>query len=122
MEENIQKHYEENQQQIEKEEIEQKIGEVVSKYYSLKPEPKTGTTIAVNLNNQRIMRKFDPNSKGEDIYAWVAGQTIDEEDDDDKLFMDNFELQVNGIGIVSHEKTLLEQGIKGRVMMNVINL
>lgn len=122
MEENISKHFEENEKEIEREEIERKIGEVVSKYYSLKPEPQTGVTVAVNMSNQRIIRKFDPNSKGEDVYAWVAIQTIDEEDDEDKLFFDNFELHVNGIGVVSPEKTLAEQGIKGRVMMNIISL
>lgn len=122
MEENLSKHYEQNQQQIEKEELDRRIGEVVSKYYSLKPEPKTGTTVAVNINNQRYIRKFDPNSKGEDVYAWAAGQTIDEEDEEEKLFLDNFELQIPGIGVLSHEKTLAEQGIKGRVMMNIVML
>ena len=120
MEQNFANHYEENQKQIEREEQEQKIGEVVSKYYSLKPEPKVGTTVAVTLNNQRIIRKFDPNSKGEDVYAWVAGQTIDEEDEDKRLYFYNFELHIPGVGILSPEETLAEQGIKGRVMMNVV--
>lgn len=120
MEENLAKHYEENQQQIEREEQEQRLGEVVSKYYSLKPEPATGTTIAVMLNNQRYIRKFDPDSKGEDVYAWVAGQTIDEEDEDERLYFYNFELQAPGIGIISPDETLAEQGVRGRVMMNVV--
>lgn len=122
MEENLAKHYEENQQQIEKEEQEQRIGEVVSKYYSLKPEPAQGTTIAVMINGQRYIRKFDPNSKAEDVYAWAAGQTIDEEDEDEKLYFYNFELQAPGIGVISPDETLAEQGVKGRVMLNVVML
>ena len=119
MEKNLAEHYENNQQQIEREEKERKFGEVVSKYYSLKPEPPTGTTIAAFIHNERLMRKFDPNSLGQDVYTWVAGQTIDDPDDD-KLFFDNFQLQIAGFGILNPEQTLAEQGIKGRVMVNVI--
>ncbi|OHT17311.1 hypothetical protein TRFO_12449 [Tritrichomonas foetus] len=119
MENNLSKHYEENQQQIEQEEYNRKVGEVVSKYYSLKPEPQNGTTVAIFMHNERLMRKFDPNDLGESVYAWVAGQTIDDPDDE-KLFFDNFQLQVPGHGNLLPHQTLADQGIKGRVMMNIV--
>lgn len=122
MNENLEKHFEENQQQIELEEKERKASEVVSKYYSLKPEPKSGVTFAVMIQNQRYIRKFDPETMGRDIYTWVAGQTIDEDDEDEKLYFDEFELQIPGIGIIAEDQTIAEQGIKGRVMMNIIRL
>jgi hypothetical protein len=66
------------------------------------------------------MRKFDPRRSGADVYSWVAGQAI--HNDDGKLYFDDFEIVIPGRGVVDPEKTLEEQGLKGRVMIQISEL
>jgi hypothetical protein len=61
-------------------------------YDSLPTEPTEGTTIATFVGGERYIRRFDPKARAADVYAWVAGQTIDF--DDNQLFFDEFELRM----------------------------
>jgi hypothetical protein len=106
-----------NEVQIAEEENRGKEAEVIARYYGLPPEPSAGTTIAVVIDGQRKTRRFDPKRAAADVYSWVAGQTINA--DDGKLFIVEFELAVPGKGPIDPERTLYEQGIDGRVMVQV---
>jgi hypothetical protein len=106
-----------NETQIAEEESRGKEAEAIARYYGLPPEPSAGTTIAVVMDGQRKMRKFDPKRPAADVYSWVAGQTINA--DDGKLFIGEFELAVPGKGVIDPELTLDEQGIGGRVMVQI---
>ena len=72
-------------------------------------------------NSKRIMRKFSPNSKGLHVYAWVSGQTLDL-DDDEKLFVDTFDLMQAGgqAQALYKDSTLEEQKISGRVLFQAV--
>jgi hypothetical protein len=95
-------------------------GEVIGRYYSLPPEPMTGSTIGVMVNGERCVRKFDPQCLAADVYSWVAGQTI--HCDEGKLYFDEFELAMVGKGVVDPNQTLAEQGMSGRIMLQVVPL
>jgi hypothetical protein len=95
-------------------------GAVIGRYYSLPPEPPTGTTIAVFLNGERCIRKFDPQRPAADVYSWVAGQTI--HCDEGKLYFDEFELSIAGKDVVDPNRTLEDQGLTGRIMLQVVAL
>ena len=116
IEEDAAEHFEQNEAQIQ----EERLAEVVGQYYSLPKEPEKGTTIAVLLNGKRIMRKFDPNEKGQHVYVWVAGQTMHDDDNDDKLYLDNFNLVIPPFGNeLKHDQTLKEQGLTSRHMLQI---
>jgi hypothetical protein len=95
-------------------------GEVIGRFYSLPPEPATGTTIAVVVNGVRCIRKFDPQRLAADVYSWVAGQTI--HSDEDKLYFDEFELVMPGKGVVDPDRTLEEQKMSGRIILQIDQL
>ncbi|KAH0787774.1 hypothetical protein GPJ56_008297 [Histomonas meleagridis] len=116
MENNHNRHYEENEAIIREEEHNQREAEVIGRYYGLKPEPESGIAIAVNLFGQRIIRKFDPNELAKDIYSWVAGQTINEEQ---KLYFDMFNLRLPNGQVLNPDMTIGEQGIRGRTMLQI---
>jgi hypothetical protein len=106
-----------NAAQLESEQREEKEAEVISKYYGLPAEPAEGTTIATFVRGKRYIRKFDPKAHAADVYAWVAGQTIDA--GSEKLFFDEFELRIAGGGVIDADLALDKQGLKGRVMVQV---
>lgn len=115
-EEERQRRKEEEDQREQEEQQINREDEVRVKFRTLPPEPATGTTVAVMMpNRMRIMRKFNPQSKGELLYVWVAGQTIDT---DDKLFLDSFNLK-NSVGgtVIAKNEPIDEQGLSGRVML-----
>jgi hypothetical protein len=113
-------HFQENESMIAAAEQQEREGEVLCRYYALGSEPTTGTTIAVQINGQRVMRRFAGDELCRNVYTWVAGQTI--HDDADRLFFDNFDLRAPGIGVLDPEQTLEEQGLSGRVMLHVNRL
>jgi hypothetical protein len=106
-----------NAAQLESEQRKEKEAEVISRYYGLPAEPAEGTTIATFVRGERCVRKFDPKARAADVYAWVAGQTIDSASE--KLFFDEFELRIAGGRVVDADLALDEQGIKGRIMVQV---
>lgn len=115
-EEERQRRKEEEDQREQEEQQINREDEVRVKFQALPPEPAAGTTVAVMMPNRaRIMRKFDPQSKGELLYVWVAGQTIGT---DDKLFLDSFNLK-NSVGgtVIAKNEPIDEQGLSGRVML-----
>ncbi|KAH0795646.1 hypothetical protein GPJ56_000525 [Histomonas meleagridis] len=83
---------------------------------SLPPEPAIGVTIAVLLKNgKRVMRRFDPKSKGIYVYVWVLMQ-INENTPDEKLSLDSFDVKLSvSAKKIEKEQTLEEQNISGRV-------
>jgi hypothetical protein len=93
---------------------------VIGRYYSLPPEPPIGTTIAIVLNGERYIRKFDPQRSAADVYSWVAGQTI--HCDEGKLYFDEFELAIAGKDVVDPNRTLEDQGLTGRIMLQIVAL
>jgi hypothetical protein len=107
-----------NEAAIAQEQQEERDGAVIGRYYSLPAEPATGTTIAAVVNGERCIRKFDPDRPAADVYSWVAGQTI--HSDEGKLYFDEFELAMAGKGPVDPERTLKDQGMTGRVMLQVV--
>jgi hypothetical protein len=109
--------YQTNAALIAEERQQERECEVVRRYYSLPAEPARGTTIAVHVNGERCVRRFDPARRAADVYSWVAGQTI--HSDEGKLYFDEFEVLVAGGGVVDPEKTLDEQGLRGRVMLQI---
>jgi len=109
-----------NAAQVAEEEKQKKEAEVISRYYGLPPEPNSGITIAVIINGERCIRKFNPKMCASDVYSWVAGQTIN--CDDEKLFLDEFELIIPGKGVLDPELTLEEQELKGRIMLQIHDL
>jgi hypothetical protein len=112
--------YTANETLIAEESQQEREGEVVGRYYSLPREPAAGTTVAVIVNGERCIRKFDPQRLAADVYSWVAGQTI--HCNDGKLYFDEFELAMAGKGVVDPEKTLEEQGMTGRIMLQIVPL
>jgi hypothetical protein len=109
-----------NETVIAKEQQQERNGAVIGRYYSLPPEPATGTTIAVVVNGERCIRKFDPRRLAADVYSWVAGQTI--HCDEGKLYFDEFELAMAGKGIVDTDRTLEDQGMSGRILLQTVPL
>jgi hypothetical protein len=87
-------------------------------FRGLPPEPKEGVVIAVAMpNGGRIQRKFEPNTKAELVYVWVAGTSVGWEK---SLVLGEFELEVPiGMKRIEKEKSLGEQGISGRVLLSV---
>jgi hypothetical protein len=112
--------YTANEELIAEELQQEREGAVIGRYYSLPIEPATGTTIAVVVNGERCIRKFDPQRLAADVYSWVAGQTI--HCDEGKLYFDEFELAMAGKGVVDPEKTLEEQGMTGRILLQIVLL
>lgn len=116
---------EERKAQEEKAKKESRLDEAVRLFKSIPPEPANGekvVTIAAQVPNlNRIMRKFPPSSKGLDVYAWVSGQTL-ELDDEDKLFVDSFDLMQAGgqAQALDKDSTLEEQKISGRVLFQAV--
>jgi hypothetical protein len=110
-------HFRETESAIKAAELEDREREVVSRYSRLGAEPETGTTIAVQVNGQRRVRRFAFNELCRNVYTWVAGQTIHNETD--RLLFDDFELRAPGIGVLDPEQSLAEQGLIGRVMIHV---
>ena len=111
-------HFQENEAMIAEEEKNNKEGEVMRLYYQLPPEPAAGTTIATMLNGERLMRKFGLDEMAGDIYAWIAGEN-NLLDTPDKLYVDNFELRLPGGVVIDPNQTLAQQGLKGRIMVQV---
>ena len=113
-----QHHFEENEKEIAEQEQQSKEAEVMRLYYGLPPEPQTGTTVAVMSNGERLVRKFSSDEKAGDIYIWIAGQSV-LADAEEKLFLDEFELRMPGGIVVDPNQTLEQQGLEGRVMVQV---
>jgi hypothetical protein len=109
-----------NEAIIAEENQQERDGEVIARYYSLPSEPTSGTTIAVVVNGERCVRKFNSHCPAADVYSWVAGQTI--HTDENKLYFDEFELVIPGRGVLDPERTLEEQGMTGRMMVHVHQL
>lgn len=116
LEDNFSKHYEENQKIIEQENQNQREAELIGRYYGLKEEPATGVTIAIMLNGKRYIRKFNPTDLAKDIYSWIAGQTINE---DDKLYLDMFQLKKATGEVIDPNLSLQDQNLKGRIMLQI---
>lgn len=121
-EEEQKKRLEENKIKLEEAKKQKRANDVLMQFNSLAPEPEKGTIIAVQMpNGKRITRKFDPSVKGVQIYAWIAGQTLDSPEEE-KLFLDSFEVNTTiGKTKVDIEKTLVEQELTGRIML-IINI
>ena len=114
-EEEEQRRREEEEQRRQEQQQLNREDELQSKFRALPAEPKDGIVLACNLNGKRIQRRFDPHAKGEMVYVWVAGQTLES---NEKLFLDSFDLkrQING-AVISKEEPLDDQGVKGREMV-----
>ena len=84
---------------------------------ALGEEPEDGVPVAVNLpSTRRIVRKFAVESKGEDIYTWVAGE--------DEMFQDDmvplkFDLRMVLGQMLERDKTLDEQKLQRKFLLNV---
>ena len=101
----------------EKEKINQKIEKIKEMASKLPPEPETGIIIAVVLPNQkRITRKFDPKELGMDVFTWVSS---DDSIINDETYVVGYDLQSAFLPNLDPEKSLSEQGIKGRVLFRV---
>ena len=93
--------------------------ELQTKFKALPAEPATGTAVAVQMNGKRLQRKFDPQAKGEVVYVWIAGQTLES---DEKLFLDSFILKTATGAAIAKEEPLDAQGVTGRVMVVIDEL
>lgn len=92
--------------------VEVRRREIQEKAALLPPEPADGLTLAVMTPDQkRIMRKFGKDEKGENVKVWVAS-SVD--------IVQDFELRQPGGAPLEDDKTLDEQGIKGRTLLNVL--
>lgn len=109
------------EKQIQKQEEEQrqhvinKKKQILDDFAALGKEPANGFVIAVMMpSGKRIMRKFTADQKGKDIITWVAAN--------EEMFKGeepiDFELK-NVINDIEADKTLEEQRIKGRVMLQL---
>jgi hypothetical protein len=84
----------------------------VAQFQALPPEPASGTTIqAMMPAGQRVTRTFHPDTPGNLVYVWCAGQTIDAEN----LLPE----QINIVAPVGNVKVdaqvgLSEQGLSGK--------
>ena len=119
MEQINQKRLEEEKKRAEEREKQDKINKVTNMVKKLPAEPEKGITIAVQFpSGERKTRKFAANTKGEYVYAWAASHKIDGPDEE-KLFMDSFELRPMGpqSEALNQDKTLEGQGISGRVLL-----
>lgn len=84
----------------------------------LKPEPKDGIQMAINLpNNKRVMRKIDPNESTNVIYTIVEGQEVMYEKDDSIL---NYKIIYGLNKELPRDSTFSEQGIIARNLFKVI--
>lgn len=82
------------------------------------PEPSEGIAIAVNLlGGKRVSRKFSSDTKGGDVYAWVAGF---DEMFVKSLFPIKFSLKDPFGTDLIKETTLMEQKIAKRVLFNAL--
>lgn len=95
-----------------------KLSDLKNAFKNLMPEPEVGVTIAVVLPNQkRIVRKFDPNELGKDVFLWVS---VDDSMIKDDTYINEFELTRVMAPSLEKDKTLGEQGIKGRIIFQVL--
>ena len=98
--------------EVQEDPLEVRRREIQEKAANLPPEPAEGLVLAVTTPDQkRIMRKFDKGDKGEIVKLWVASS--------ESIFQE-FELRLPGGSALEDEKTLEEQGIKGRTLFNVV--
>lgn len=116
LENSFAKHFEENERIIEQEREQQREAELVGRYYGLKQEPATGVTVGIMLRGKRFVRRFDPAELAADVYSWIAGQTIHE---DERLYLDMFQLKKATGEVVDPDATLQDQNIKGRIMLQI---
>jgi hypothetical protein len=90
----------------------EKMGEFTRLLKSLRPEPASGTTLAVMLpDGKRVTRRFDPAEKGMFVYVWVAGQIGGE------ALPDSLEIKMSVGTVLERERRLNEQGFTGRVLL-----
>jgi hypothetical protein len=106
------------EEQNELERIAEQTALLQAKCLSLPPEPAQGTTIAINLDGKRKMRKFGADEPGEHVYYWVASEFISagqtkEIEEFEVRFIDK---------VIDKEATLEEQNITGRVVLSVCEL
>ncbi|OHT14985.1 hypothetical protein TRFO_14655 [Tritrichomonas foetus] len=107
----------EKQLKEQKEKEENELRRIISE---IPAEPQKGTSIAIQLpDGRRVVRKFDENSIGLYVYAWVCEQTI--KMGDLKLGLNSFNLvpTYGNNETVKKNKTLKEQGIAGRVFLAI---
>ena len=91
--------------------------EMQEKAKQLPPEPADGVQIAFNMPSKaRIMRKFDKKRPCEDLFVFVeaADEMFDENDEPKPYGL------MNGITGLVREKSLEEQGIARRTLLNVV--
>jgi hypothetical protein len=79
----------------------------------LPPEPEDGVLIAVALpSRKKITRKFDKDATGGDILSWVGTNN--------EMSSASFELRLGTGHIVDVKKTLVDQGIATRTLLNAV--
>jgi hypothetical protein len=89
----------------------------VAQFRALPPEPATGTTIqAVMPAGKKVTRTFEPDTLGELLYVWCAGQTVDAQN----LLPEQIDI-VAPVGNVRVDRHvgLREQGISGKFVVVV---
>jgi hypothetical protein len=76
-------------------------------------EPEDGVLITVALpSRKRITRKFDKDGTAGDVVRWVAA--------DDEMSGARFELRLGTGLVVDAKRTLADQGIAARTLLNVV--
>lgn len=99
-----------------------KFSEVIENAKNIPPEPeKTASgaiSIAVSLpNGNRIIRNFYKNESAQDVFFWAAEKIMNLEN---PPVIKEFELKMPTGGSLDNQKTLEEQGIAGRTMLNAL--
>lgn len=81
------------------------------------PEPAAGLSLLfVFPTGKRVPRKFSKESPGEDVYLFIGGHDCMFHEDETPL---KFSLQIVGQGELQRDKTLEEQNVKNRTLINI---
>lgn len=99
-----------------------KFSEVIENAKNIPPEPEKSAngaiTIAITLpNGNRIMRNFLKTESAQDVIFWCAEKIMNLES---PPVIKEFELKMPTGGSLNNTKTLEEQGITGRTMLNAL--
>ena len=82
----------------------------------LADEPEDGILIAVQIPEQRIARRFDPNGSADQVFIWVASQ---EKVAEKGIKYGEFELVGPQNTLLEPGKTLAEQSVSTRTIFNL---
>ena len=119
--ENEKKQLEEKEKELKQQNALQQKKIIEEKFNLLPEEPSEGgIIIAVVLPNQeRIVRKFNESEFGENVYIWISANKCMFQDE---LYPIQFELSRPFSEPLKKDISLIDQGLKGRILFNVTEL